>query len=198
MALADDILLRIRQDGPGAVFTAKDLSDLGARAAVDQALARLSRRGLIRRVDRGVYDLARVHPKIGPLWPSADAVAQAVARQTGSQLKASGAFAANILGLTTQVPASVVFLTDGPSRRVRVGNLAIVLRHASRVAMLLPDTTAGLVLVALRYLGRRGVSPEVLNRLSNALGEADKNRLQEVRRALPIWLGSAVDQIASA
>lgn len=198
MALADDILNHVNGDGPGVVFTAKDLCDLGTRAALDQALARLSRSGQIRRIDRGLYDLPRIHPRIGPLWPSADTVARALARQTGSHLKVSGAFAANALGLSSQVPASALYLTDGPSRQVHVDKLAVVLRHASRVDMLLPDTLAGIVLTALRYLGRDGVSSGVLSHLSSTLGEVDKASLVEVRRALPAWLGSAVAQIASA
>src|SRR5687768_12871358 len=98
VALADDILRRLRGKGRGAVFTARDLDDLGQRAAVDQALARMVRAGAIRRLDRGLYDFPAVHPTIGVLWPSADKVAQAVARQTGSHLKASGPLSANLLG----------------------------------------------------------------------------------------------------
>lgn len=198
MALADDILHRVRGHGRGFVFSARDFLHVGTRAAVDQALARMARGGQIRRIDRGLYDLPRVHPQVGPLWPSADVVARAVARQTDSHVKAAGALAANALGLTTQVPAHAVYLTDGPSRTVQVGRLRVMLRHAGRADMLLPDTTAGLVIVALRHLGRNGVSSDVLDRLSAKLDDADKDQLRRVRRRLPGWLGSAVDQLAAA
>lgn len=197
MALADDILRRVRRRGRGHVFSARDFLDLGSRAGVDQALARMASSDQIRRIDRGLYDLPRVHPRVGPLWPSADDVARAVARQTDSHVKASGPLAANALGLTTQVPAQVTYLTDGPSRTVQVGRLRVALRHAGRTDMLLPDTTAGLAIVALRYLGRRGVSPDVLGRLSSKLDEAEKQRLRGVRRQLPGWLGATVDQLAA-
>jgi len=197
MALADDILHRVRGHGRGFVFSARDFLDLGARAAVDQALGRLTRDDQIRRLDRGVYDLPHIHPKVGPLWPSADEVARALARQTDSHVKCSGPFAVNALGLSTQVPAEAVYLTDGPSRRVRVGRLDVVLRHAGRVDMLLPDTTAGVVIVALRYLGRDGASPDVLARLASKLDDGEKARLRGVRRKLPGWIGSAVDQLAA-
>lgn len=199
MAVADTILHRVRGHARGFVFTAKDFLDLGSRAAVDQALARLSAGGDIRRIDRGVYDLPRVHPRAGALWPSADDVVHAVARQTDSHVKRSGALAANALGLSTQVPAHTIWLTDGPSRRVHLGKLLVVLKHAGRVDMLLPDTTAGLAIVALRHLGRDAASdPALLDQLARRLDDTDKASLRRVRRQLPGWLGSVVDELAAA
>jgi hypothetical protein len=197
MALAHDILRHVRSHGRGHVFTARDFLDLGSRAAVDQALARLAEHATIRRIDRGVYDLPRVHPRAGPLWPSADAVARAIARQTDSHVKGSGPLAVNALGLTNQVPANPVFLTDGPSRRVRLGKLLVVLRHAGRVEMLLPDSTAGLVIVALRHLGRGAVSRDALRRIADVINDDDRAQLRRVRRQVPGWLGTALDQLAA-
>lgn len=197
MALANHILRRARGHGRGFVFSAGDMLDLGGRSAVDQALGRLAQDGQIRRIDRGLYDLPRLHPRIGQLWPSSDAVAKALARRTDSQIKASGPLAANLLGLSTQVPAKAVYLTDGPSRNVRVGRLQVSLRHAGRVDMLLPDSMAGLAIVALRYLGRGGATSDVVDRLSSSLDDAEKARLVGVRRKLPGWLSTVVDQIAS-
>lgn len=199
MAVADTILHRIQGHTRGFVFTAKDFIDVGTRAAVDQALMRLTVAGDIRRIDRGVYDLPRFHPTAGPLWPSADDIIRAIARQTDSHVKRSGAFAANDLGLTNQVPAHPVWLTDGPSRRVHLGNLVVVLKHAGRVDMLLPDTTAGLVIVALRHLGRdAALDGGIIDRLAHRLDDTDKLRLRNVRKQVPGWLGSVVDKLAAA
>ncbi len=197
MAVATHILRRVRGQGRGVVFTAQDFLDLGSRAAVDQALARLARSGRVRRVDRGVYDLPRSHPKVGAMWPSADAVAQAVAKQTDSHLQVSGAAAANALGLSTQVPAQVEYLTDGPSRNVHVGKLVVHLKHAGRVDMLLPKTRAGMTIVALKHLGRDTATMGVLQRIAASLNDTDRKQLRGVRAQLPGWLGSAVDQLVA-
>jgi hypothetical protein len=197
LALVDHILRRVRGHGRGFVFSPGDLLDLGGRAAVDQALGRLTRDGQIRRIDRGLYDLPRLHARVGKLWPSADAVAKALARRTDSHIKASGPLAANLLGLSTQVPAKVVYLTDGPSRTVRVGRLQVSLKHAGRVDMLLPGSNAGLAIVALKYLGRGGATPDVLDRLSANLDDIDKASLVGARRKLPGWLSTAVAQVAA-
>jgi hypothetical protein len=179
------------------VFTASDFADLGAASAVRQALSRLARSGQIRRLDRGVYDLPRQHARIGPLWPSADAVVNAVARRTGSTIKASGPLAANAIGLSTQVPAHAVFLTDGPARTVRVGRLRVTLKHASPVDMLLPGTRAGLALVALRHLGPGGASADALRHLASTLSAQDKRRLQQAARHLTGWLATVVAVLAA-
>lgn len=82
----DQILRRIRGKGRGAVFISKNFLDLDGRAAVDQTLSRLARRGTIRRVGRGIYDFPRVSSRLGTLSPRLDAVAQAVAKRTDSRL----------------------------------------------------------------------------------------------------------------
>lgn len=101
-------------------FTPSDFLDV-AGAAVDQALSHLVKSGKLRRLARGLYDYAKVHPKLGQLSPAPDDVARALARETGSKAQIAGAHAANALGLSTQVPAKSLYLTDGPSRRVVLG-----------------------------------------------------------------------------
>lgn len=156
-AVSSRILNRIQRKGRGAVFTPKDFLDLGGRAVVDQTLSRMSRRGTIRRLGRGLYDYPRISPRLGPLSPDLDDVAKAVAKQTDSRLQISGARAANALGLTTQVPAKMVYLTDGPSRRVKVGSQVVQLRHTTPRNLAGAGKPSGMVLQALRYLGRDAV-----------------------------------------
>src|SRR5213595_832658 len=117
--------------GRGSVFVPADFLDLGSRQAVDIALHRLAQKGTIRRLARGVYDFPKEHPVLGLLSPSADAVAKALAGRDRTRLQPSGAYAANILGLSEQVPAKTVFLTDGPSRTVKIGPTTIQLRRTT-------------------------------------------------------------------
>ena len=77
------VLKRVKSATPGAVFTPKAFVDLGNRDAVDQALSRLTKAGKIRRISRGVYDIPKTHPTLGPLSPDPDSVARAIAAQAG-------------------------------------------------------------------------------------------------------------------
>ena len=103
------------------MFTPADFVDLAGRAAVDQTLSRLAKASTLRRLARGVYLYPQQHRSLGELRPSAEVIAKALAGRDRTRLQPSGAYAANLLGLSEQVPMKVVFLTDGPSRLVRVG-----------------------------------------------------------------------------
>ena len=154
------ILARIHGWGSGSVFVPVDFLDLGSREAVDLALYRFARKGTIRRLARGVYDLPKDHPVLGLLSPSADAVARAsLAGRDRTRLQPAGAYAANILGLSEQVPAKAVFLTDGPSRTVKIGPTTIQLRRTTPRNMEAAGRLSGLLMQALRELGEEHFGP---------------------------------------
>ena len=154
-SVPDRIMKRARASGRGGVFTPSDFLDVAGRAAVDQALSRLVKGGKLRRLARGLYDFPKVHPKLGPLSPAPDDVAQALARETGSLVQIAGARAANVLGLSAQVPAQSTYLTDGPSRRVVLGKRVVDLRHASPKHLIAPGSPAGTVVQAPVMSGLR-------------------------------------------
>src|SRR5579875_1730699 len=154
------ILARIHGLGRGSVFVSTDFLDLGSREAIDIALHRLARKGTIRRLARGVYDFPKQHPVLGLLSPPADAVARALAGRDRTRLQPAGAYAANILGLSEQVPAKAVFLTDGPSRTVQIGPTTIHLRRTTPRNMEAAGRLSGLLMQALRELGEEHITPE--------------------------------------
>jgi hypothetical protein len=162
--------------------------DLGSRQAVDLALHRLARKGTIRRLARGVYDYPKQHPVLGPLSPPADVIARALAGRDRTRLQPSGAYAANVLGLSEQVPAKAVFLTDGPSRTVRIGPTTIQLRRTTPRNMEAADRLSGLLIQALRALGEEHITPARIAHLRQIL-PADKRRelLKDLRLA-PAWM----------
>lgn len=193
--IGGQIVKRVQGKGRGSVWTPKDFLDLGTRAAVDQALTRLVQKGVLQRLDRGVYSYPKVNPRLGTLTPSPDAVAKAVAKATGSKLQVSGARAANILGLSTQVPSKNVYLTDGPSRTVRVGRQTIQIRHGSPRQLYGAGTQAGVALQALRYLGPDGVDAKVVRKLGSQLDAKAKRILKRGAGQGPDWMRPVVDQI---
>lgn len=190
------VLRRIQAKGRGAVFTSKYFLDLGSRTSVDQALSRLSREKKIRRFKPGLYDYPRINPKLGGiLAPEYDKVAHAVARKTGSLIQPSGALAANMLGLTTQVPSKKVYLTNGPSRTIRIGNQRLVFRHTAPKEMAASGKPSSLVLQALRHLGRKGVNGEIIERLRSSLSSRDKADLAKEVRHVADWMRPVVEEI---
>ena len=191
------MLNRIRTKGRGWVFVPRDFLDLGSRAAIDQALRQLTTRDVIRRLGQGVYDYPKQHDWFGTLSPSVDRIAHALARSTQSAIQISGAHAANALGLTTQVPAKPIYLTDGNHRSVDVGPYTLQFRRAAPRNFLAAGKPAGDVFQALRYLGSRGVDHTTASKLRSALDDRAKQDLFRVRDDTPAWMRPIIDQIAA-
>lgn len=190
------ILRRIRATGRGSVFVPKQFLDLGSRAAVDQALSRLVRRGVLRRAGRGLYHYPKFSRRLGALAPMPDVVARAYARTTGATVQVAGAQAANALGLSTQVPARVTYVTDGGSRRLRVGTQVIEFRRAAPRRLLGAGRPWGAALQALTYLGKDEADDRVIRRLRHALSRDDRRALAAHAADVADWMRPILARVA--
>ena len=186
-SVSDRIMRRARATGRGGGVTPYDVHDVGGRAGVDTALSRMAKAGKLRRLARGLYDFPKVHPKLGALSPTPDDVARALARETGSQAQIAGAHAANALGLSMQVPAKSLYLTDGPSRRIVLGKRVVDLRHASPKHLIAPGSPAGTVVQALRHVGPMRAA-DVAQIATRRLSTSDKRVLASSAVRAPAWM----------
>ncbi len=171
------------------------LLHLNNRAAVDQALSRLARRGKLLRVCRGVY-MRPIHTRFGVHAPSVPKVIAALSGLWGETIVGSGGAAANVLGLTLQVPIRSVYLTSGPSRTLRLFAQVIELRHAPRWQLVAPGRPAGLAVRALSWLGRHEIE-DSLETIRRGLSEDDLAELAAARAVLPSWLGEPVSALVA-
>jgi hypothetical protein len=190
------ILWRVQQEGRGSVWTPSDFLHLGARSSVYRALGDLARTGTLRRLDRGLYYYPELNARLGAISPAPELVARAIARVARSQIQLAGAGAANVLGLSKQVPARSVYLTDGPSRTVRIGRQVLELRHAPPEELQGAGTPAGMAVQALRFLGVEGVDERVVRKLGTMLAAEDKWLLMRLGPSLPTWMQPVVGEIA--
>lgn len=196
MNLAHAISKRIRQHGQPWVFTPKDFLDLGTPHAVGMTLLRLVREGSIRRLARGLYDCPKKHPVLGLLSPPVEAIAEALAGRNGTRIQASGAYAANLLHLSEQVPAKIVYHTDGASRQVRVGGQTIILKQAAPSRLHAHDRMSGLLIQALRYLGKTNITEERVKQLHRLLSPKDRRQLLKDLSSAPVWMHPHLRAIA--
>ncbi|MBK8180830.1 MAG: hypothetical protein IPK67_18445 [Planctomycetes bacterium] len=196
-SVASKVQRRLRGWGLGRVFSVRSMLDLGSRASIDVALHRLTRNGVIRRLGRGLYDMPRHHTLFGPLSPSIDEVARAIADGTGETIGISPASAANALGISTQVPARPVYLTTGPTRVVQVGTQTLRFQHTMPASLAGGDTKAGLTLRAIRAFGRGGVGDQDIARLRAILDDADRRKLNGLRTNATGWMLPIIDRITA-
>jgi len=189
------ILSRIYGRGKGCVATPGDFLDLGSRQAIDLALHRLVKKGTLRRLTRGLYDYPRIDPDLGLVSPTIDAVAKALKGRDNIRLQPSGGYAANLLGLSEQVPAKVVFFTDGPARRIQLGKQVIIFKHTTPRAMATAGRVSGLVIQALRYLGRKHIDDSIIAWLQKQLKDNEKRQLLYDIRNAPAWIAAIIRRI---
>lgn len=190
--LAHSILLQAQSLPEGGLLSPKEFLHLGSRAAIDQTLSRLTREGKLLRVGRGTYSLP-IQGRFGMRPPSTESVVEAIESTSGETVVASGAAEANALGLTTQVPTREVYLTSGPSRRLKLGNREVELRHGNRWQMLLGKRPAGKAIRALIWLGPEQ-APKVLQVLRGKLPSQEWEAMRQARAGLPSWMAKAVSE----
>ena len=190
--LTEEILEHSRTVPEGALLTAKGLLHLGQRAAVDQALSRLARRGKLLRAGRGLY----VRPVESRYWaraPTPEKVVAGLAELRRETVASHGAAAANALGLTSQVTVRSVYLTSGPSRTLRLGGQSVEMRHAPAWQLVLAGRPAGEILRALAWLGP-SKAEGALRTLRRTLPASDLQALAKAAPLLPTWLAQQVSQ----
>lgn len=194
--VSDLILERIKAHGKGWVFTPAHFKDLGSRDAVASALKRYKQEGVIRSLNQGLYDYPEVDPQLGSLQPSVDNIAKALAEKDATRIQASGAYAANLLGLSTQVPMKVVYLTDGRSRKVQIGNQQIILKQTTPRNMATAGKISGLIIQALRHLRQQNVDEEIITRLDRCLDENARKQLMADICYAPAWIADIFRKLA--
>jgi len=185
--LAQRIARQARTE-PERVFTPFDFLDLGSPHSVGMTLLRLVRNGQLRHLARGLYDVPRSHPLLGELLPTAEAIAQALARRDGATIQPMEAMAANLLGLSEQVPVKAVFLTDGPDRLVKVGPLTVQLKQRPLRKVGSAAPTSSLIFAALRSLGKDHVTTARVAHLRETLSPKDRKRLLKDLPLAPAWM----------
>ncbi|THF67287.1 hypothetical protein E6C76_02605 [Pseudothauera nasutitermitis] len=193
--LPETIFQQARSLPEGGVLSPKECLHLGSRSAVDQAFSRLTKAGKLLRVARGAY-VAPISSRFGSRAPAPEKVVQALAEQRGEIVVPHGASAANVLGLTQQVPIREVYLTSGRTRKLKLGRSEVLVKHAPRWMLMLGARPAGAAVRALAWIGPAHAN-ESLASLRRSLPLAEWQALAAARAALPGWMAQAIGKEAA-
>jgi hypothetical protein len=195
----DTIIKVVHKMPSGDVFSAKDMAAHGSRDAVDQALHRLAAAGIIRRIHWGLYDKPKFSKYLGKvLSPNSDKVAKALARKFNWDLKPTGATTLNQLGVSTQVPGRLVFLSSGPSKTYMVGKRTIEFRHVAPKDLDFRYTGSSRLVQALKSIGNAPLDELTISRLSPLLAKDQKDRIIMDTRSATSWIHDRIKQLSEA
>ena len=189
-SLSSQIMSHAAESPEGTLLCPNALLHLGTRAAVDQALSRLARKGNLMRVCQGMY-VRPTQTQFGPCPPPIEKVIESFSSMWGETIVPCGGALANALGLTTQVPVRSVYLTSGRSRSLKFGNLVVELRHAPRWQLVAPYRPAGDAVRALAWLGPEEIE-ENLGSLNGRLSPQDLDELAAARAVMPAWIAEPI------
>ncbi len=187
-SIVNTIKNRIYGHGRGWCFTIDHFSDLHNNESVKKSLQLLSQKGIIRRLARGIYDYPKHNAELGLLSPNIYCVAKAISERDCVRIQASGAYAANLMGFSEQVPAKVVFVTEGVAKKVRIGKLEILFQRASPKSMVMAGTEMGLIIQALRHIGSKRVDSKIKKTLKQRLIKVSPKEFEKALKYSPIWI----------
>lgn len=173
----------------GNIFFASDLKKVGSSGAVRLSLWRLCNEGFIIRLSAGIYLYPKISKLIGTVYPSIEDIAKAIAKSEKARLIPTGLYALNKLGLSTQVPMRVVFLTDGTPRNIKIGGkTSIIFKKTIPKYLSLKGKITTLVIFALKEIGKNQVRAEELEKIKAVLKHETKENIIHDSLLAPEWI----------
>jgi len=194
-SIENTIINSIRKCGMGTVFFPSDFSKVGEKSAVLKALERMTSDGTIVRVARGIYCYPKIDKELGlgTLYPTYEEIAQAIAKRDRARIVPAGIYAMNRIGLSTQVPMNVVYLTDGSSRKVVInGNRGIQFKHVAPKNLAFQNQLALLINSALKEIGQDNITEEDRTRIKSLLSNEPKDSILQDIKLMPDWMASII------
>jgi len=163
------VLDKIHKLERGSIFFPEDFASIGNSESVRQALSRICKNGTIIRLSKGVYLYQVIDEELGIFYPSVERIGKAISKRDKSRIVPTGALALNRLGLSTQVPVNVIFLTDGITRKINIGKQTVTFKHTNPKSLSFRGKITPLAVAALKEIGKDKILPDELQKIKKAL-----------------------------
>ncbi len=179
----------------GKIFFPSDFSKIGPSTAIRQALNRLEDDKFLLRLAHGIYLYPKKHPSFGVLYPTIEEIAIAIAKRDKARIIPTGIQALNKLGLSTQVPMNIVYLTDGSSRSIKINNGSIKFKKASPKLLSVKSEKIILIIQALKELGQENISSKIKEKIEQLLFTVDKELVIHDVKLAPQWIAKIIKEL---
>jgi len=194
-SIKKQIARKIAAGGRGKLIFQAAYKHIGSEDAVRQAFSRCAKEQKLVRLAHGIYLYPKIDPSLGVLYPSTEEIAKAIAKRDRARIIPTGVSALQKLGLSTQVPMKVVYMTDGAPRKIKVGKRSITLKKISPRMLAVRGEITGMVISALQEIGEKNVTPDILDKIKSALQREDKKMVLKDADLAPAWIARIIYSI---
>lgn len=176
----------------GKIYFLADFASIGSSESIRKSLSVLVKKGTLVRLTQGIYLYPKIDAEFGILYPSVDDVCKAIAKRDKARIEPTGVFALHSLGLSTQIPVNVVYLTDGIPRKIKYGNRFIKFKKTAPKNLAMKGKVSSLVIAALKQLGKNVITPEVQFQLAKALKKESPENIKHDIQLAPEWISKLI------
>ncbi len=187
-SVESQILKSIYNHKRGKIFFPSSFAKFGSSAAVRQALNRLEDKGVLKRLARGIYLFPQEHKLLGILYPTLEELAIEIAKRDKARIIPTGIYALNKLGLSTQVPTKVVYLTDGSPRQIKVGLGSIKFKATPSKLLAARNDKMVLIIQALKHIGKDNITREINKKIVEQLNTINGEDVRHDIKLAPAWI----------
>jgi len=198
MTVSDTIEKIIKQSNRGKLIFISEFSEFGNYDTVRKTLQRLVNKGLIIRISKGIYFYPKIDETFGLLYPTADEIGKAIAKRDKARIIPTGAYAQHLLGLSTQIPMNVVYLTDGSARKIRVGNQIIVFKKTRPKNLSFESELSSLLIQSLKAKKENSITNNEKQKLIEIIKQSgQEDRIKKDIQNAPVWIRKIILEILS-
>jgi hypothetical protein len=196
MIISKQIEQKIQALPKGTLLLIDDFIEEYDYETARKVLQRLTIDGQLMRLNRGIYFIPKKDNLLGILKPNAEQIAESIAKRDKARIIPTGSFALHKLGLTTQVPMNVVYLTDGSPRKIKVGNQNITFKKTSPRNLAIKHYLSGLIIQGLKEIGEGKVNASHVSQIKNIIGKShEEPQIKLNMRYAPVWIQKIVLKI---
>lgn len=189
------ILSKIKKVRRGSLYFTESFLSIANAKSVSKALERLTKQGELQRVAPGIYVRSEIDPVIGPVTPGIETITKAIAKRDKARIVPAGVYALNRLGLSTQVPLNVVYLSDGAARKIKIGKRTITFKKTTPKNVAAIGEISRLAIQALRTIGKDKATPDEIEKILQMLKNEKSPHLQHDIPLAPEWIRKILQQV---
>ena len=186
----------ILESRKGKIKFSANFSQYGTDVAIRHAFSRLCKEKILIRLSAGIYLYPEIDKEIGIIYPSIEKIAKEIAKQEKARIIPTGVYALNALGLSTQIPLRVVFLTDGTPRMINIeGEASIKFKKTAPKYLSFKSKLISLIVFALREIGENKATNEQLEKIKNLLKNEQKGIIANDLALAPAWVKNTISKL---